>query len=324
MVNANHSKRALANGGSGSGHQDGKRRCVAKTCRGDQCQRHPVFGVMLCCNHLKQSKKGLLYGRVDREDPAPKSRQLLRVKHSKTVLDAAGSAKRKKQSHSRFLWLTAAGGTELGSHASERRKWVAADIWGCVLGSRNLHVRASIYPPSEASGPWDSAVIKAAESVGRDLASSSGSRQKSVHVKVTAEAVRLLRQGMLEWLSSMLADLHGLCLHRVSLLDGVLDPPTQAEFCRRDYDAHFRSVILDEQNEENSLRNWTGTLKARQRLQRIGPVDLRILLGWPYAASALTRCTDDDIQWLPESYRLPERKRQQFLQLIAGESLGSV
>jgi len=157
---------------------------------------------------------------------------------------------------------------------------------------------------------------------------------QDIHISITSDAVREIKEGMEKSiLADLLAELHDLSSHRVGLLDG-----TAGGVCKHEYDFGFKAALLAERelgpdgkigsmaNEDGKRRiaaelehraadEWIESLHQRQRLHRIGPVDVRALLSRPYAGIELVRGRKGN------AWCLPEATRRHVLQLIAEQDL---
>jgi len=150
-------------------------------------------------------------------------------------------------------------------------------------------------------------------------------------VCMTSDAVRLIRDGVMQWFWSFLEELQALSLHRVCLLDGT-DALSQSEVslrCHRVYDFSLQAALLakDDSSEEATARRndgrnvteeaeqvWRDKLDRGQRLQRICPADLR-------GALEATRAVRSVSLNSSVSRKMPSASRQWCMRLLMQETL---
>lgn len=151
-------------------------------------------------------------------------------------------------------------------------------------------------------------------------------------LRISVEAVRVLRLGAVQWLTSLLLELDALSLHRVWLRDGCAGlMEAGSDACRRVHDFSLPAALLAEREEfadrdgdtllltrrpsgpteARAAERWMETLHQRQRLRRIGPADLRAWLRQRRGGGGA-------------GLQLPKALRDQCLRLLEEEAHGAL
>jgi len=174
----------------------------------------------------------------------------------------------------------------------------ASQVWAMTLPRSLPSVRASAPGAAE---PWASFAVAALRrsaprallEAGDDSISSSSSAASSVPVQMSAEAVDILRQWLIEWLGSFLKELHELSMRRVGMRAGAdiasgnatmtetfttssAEPP---DGCVR------RPVVSDNEDPREAEAALVEKLLRDQRIRRIEPADMQMFLRDPRMSS---------------------------------------